>query len=110
MVILSIGIVKIIRFGKCGGLTQDADLAAVTRKMTAPHSGIRARPGGWGGGTPWTHASGDAVSLPAVFSARMPRIAGCQHRGPGSAPAPPARPSPVTRTNTRVAGTAVSRR
>jgi hypothetical protein len=63
-------------------------------KMKAPHSTMRARPGGRGGRTPWTQASGGAVSLADVFGARVPGITGCRHRGPGSAPAPPARPSP----------------
>jgi hypothetical protein len=66
------------------------DVSAVFRNASAA---------GRGGGTPWTHASGDAVSLPGVFSARMPRIAGCRHRGPGSAPAPARSAFPVTRTN-----------
>ena len=38
-----------------------------------------------------------------------PRIKDCRHRGPGSAPAPPARPPTVTRTNARVACTAGTR-
>src|SRR5688572_19449199 len=67
---------------------------------------MRARLGGWGGGTPWTHASGDAVSLADVFSARASADRGLP--APGSRECPrPARPAPtVTRTKARVAGTA----
>src|SRR5262245_4662241 len=62
---------------------------------------MRARPGGWGGGTPWTHASGVAVSLANVFSARVSADSG--KPAPGSRECPrPARPaSPVARTNAR---------
>ena len=45
---------------------------------------------------------GECRSATADLGARMPRITDCQHRGPGSTPAPPARPSPVTRTNAQV--------
>ncbi len=46
-------------------------------------------PGGWGGGTPWTHASGDAVSLADVFSARASADYGSPAPGSRECPRPP---------------------
>ncbi len=82
------------RSGSVSQVRQDGG-AAFRNASGARVGGAGALPGPMLRGTPsrWRTSSGH----------ERPRIADCRHRGPGRAPAPPARPS-VIRTNARVAG------